>query len=195
MHSFKNSAFVCIFCKKNYENSNIPIDFGAQSGYYMYSGFLYTVSENGGFKMSRKAAREVAVHIVYDYGFNNDIGMESLQYFFSEDFAKSVSEDIEIYSMVSEKQHEYISAIVNGVAEKRNEIDELIKKYSVGWNLNRIYRIAMAIMRVAVYESKYVEDVSEKIAINEAVEIAKKYDTAETVSFINGILGSIVREG
>ena len=145
--------------------------------------------------MSRKAAREVAVHIVYDYGFNNDIGMESLQYFFSEEFAKSVSDDIEIYSMVSDKQHEYISSIVNGVAEKRKEIDELIKKYSVGWNLNRISRIAMAIMRVAIYESRYVEDVSEKIAINEAVEIAKKYDTAETVSFINGILGSVVREG
>jgi N utilization substance protein B len=53
----------------------------------------------------------------------------------------------------------------------------------------------MAIMRVAIYESLYVEDVSEKIAINEAVEIAKKYDTAETVSFINGVLGSVVREG
>lgn len=145
--------------------------------------------------MSRKAAREVAVHIVYDYGFNNDVGAESLQYFFSEDFAKSVSEDTEIYSLVSEKQHSYISSIVNGVAEKRNEIDELIKKYSVGWNLNRISRIAMAIMRVAIYETKYVEDVSEKIAINEAVEIAKRYDTAETVSFINGILGSVAREG
>ena len=138
--------------------------------------------------MSRKAAREVAVHIVYDFGFDNEIGTESLNYFLSDDFAKSISADTEIYS------HAYILGIVNGVSDKREEIDELIKKYSVGWNLNRISRIAMAIMRVAVYESKYVEDVSEKIAINEAVEIAKKYDSAETVSFINGILGSIVRE-
>ncbi len=145
--------------------------------------------------MSRKAAREVAVHIVYDYGFNNDVGMESLQYFLSDDFANSISDDIDIYSLVGSEQHKYISAVVNGVVEKKDEIDELIKKYSVGWSLKRISRIAMAIMRVAVYESKYVDDVSEKIAINEAVEIAKKYDTAETVSFINGILGSIVREG
>ena len=145
--------------------------------------------------MSRKAAREVAVHIVYDYGFDNEIGDEALNYFLSADFADSVSSDTEIYSQVGKSQHSYIIGVVNGVASKREEIDELIKKYSVGWNLNRISRIAMAIMRVAVYETKYVDDISEKIAINEAVEIAKKYDTAETVSFINGILGSIVREG
>ncbi len=145
--------------------------------------------------MSRKAAREVAVHIVYDYGFDNEIGDEALNYFLSSDFAESISGDTEIYSQVGKDQHNYVIGVVKGVAEKREEIDELIKKYSVGWNLNRISRIAMAIMRVAVYETKYVEDISEKIAINEAVEIAKKYDSAETVSFINGILGSIVREG
>ncbi|MBQ2839882.1 MAG: transcription antitermination factor NusB [Oscillospiraceae bacterium] len=145
--------------------------------------------------MSRKAAREVAVHIVYDYGFNNEIGEESLQHFLSEEFAESVSGDTDIYSQVGKGQHKYIETVVKGVSEKREEIDELIRKYSVGWNLNRISRIAMAVMRVAVFESKYTDEVSEKIAINEAVEIAKKYDTAETVSFINGILGSIVREG
>lgn len=145
--------------------------------------------------MSRKAAREVAVHIVYDYGFGNEIGTESLERFLSDEFADSISADTDIYSQVGKEQHAYIAGIVNGISEKRDELDELIKKYSVGWNLNRISRIAMAIMRVAVYETKYVEDVSEKIAINEAVEIAKKYDTTETVSFINGILGSISREG
>ena len=145
--------------------------------------------------MSRKAAREVAIHIVYDYGFNNEIGNEALQYFLSDEFAESVSGDTDIYSQVGKSQHAYIAAVVAGVSEKKEEIDELIKKYSVGWNLNRISRIAIAIMRVAVFESKYFDEVSEKIAINEAVEIAKKYDSVETVSFINGILGSIVREG
>ncbi len=145
--------------------------------------------------MSRKAAREVGVHIVYDYGFNNEIGDEALNYFLSSDFAESIFSDTEIYSQVGNDQHSYIVEVVKGVAEKREEIDELIKKYSVGWNLNRISRIAMAIMRVAVYEIKYIDDITEKIAINEAVEIAKKYDSAETVSFINGILGSIVRKG
>ncbi len=143
--------------------------------------------------MSRKAAREVAVHIVYDYGFSNEIGDESLQHFLSDEFAKSVFDDTDIYSKAGKEQHKYIKAIVEGVAQKKEEIDEEIRKYSVGWNINRISRIAIAIMRVAIYETKYVDDVTERIAINEAVEIAKKYDTAETVSFINGILGSIVR--
>ncbi len=143
--------------------------------------------------MSRKAAREVAVHIVYDYGFSNEIGDESLQHFLSDEFAQSITNDTDIYSKAGKDQHEYIKEIVCGVAEKSEEIDEEIRKYSVGWNINRISRIAIAIMRVAIYETKYVEGVSERIAINEAVEIAKKYDTAETVSFINGILGSIVR--
>ena len=144
--------------------------------------------------MSRKAAREVAVHIVYDYGFGNEIGSESLEHFLSDEFAESISADTDIYSQVEKEQHSYITNVVNGISEKQEEIDELIKKYSVGWNINRISRIAMAIMRVAVFETKYVDDISEKIAINEAVEIAKKYDTTETVSFINGILGSIARE-
>ncbi len=143
--------------------------------------------------MSRKAAREVAVHIVYDYGFSNEIGDESLQHFLSDEFAESVFDDTDIYSKAGKEQHEYIKAVVNGVSEKKEEIDEEIRKYSVGWNINRISRIAIAIMRVAIYETKYIDEVSERIAINEAVEIAKKYDTAETVSFINGILGSVVR--
>lgn len=145
--------------------------------------------------MSRKAAREVAIHIVYDYSFNTENGNEALQYFLSDEFAKSVADDTDIYSQVGEAQHSYISAVVSGVAENKIEIDDLIKKYSVGWNLNRISKIAMAIMRVAIFECKYLDEVSEKIAINEAVEIAKKYDSAETVSFINGVLGSVVRKG
>ena len=58
--------------------------------------------------MSRKAAREVAVHIVYDYGFNNEIGDESLAHFLSKDFAKSVAADTDVYSRVGEEQHSYI---------------------------------------------------------------------------------------
>ena len=77
--------------------------------------------------MSRTAAREVAVHIVYDFGFNNVIGSESLTYFLSDDFAKSISDATEISSQVGSSQHAYIIEVVNGVAEKRDEIDELIK--------------------------------------------------------------------
>ena len=73
------------------------------------------------------------------------------------------------------------------------ELDGYIDKYAKGWKFSRIDRVASAIMRVAMYEILYMPDVPDKAAINEAVEIAKKYVDDDVVKFINGILGSFVR--
>ena len=73
------------------------------------------------------------------------------------------------------------------------ELDSYIAKYAKGWSFDRIPLVASAIMRVAMYESLYRSDIPTRVAVNEAVEIAKKYETPETVKFINGILGSFVR--
>ena len=90
-------------------------------------------------------------------------------------------------------QANYIRAIVTGVAEHAPELDGYIAKYAKGWSFDRIPLVASAIMRVAMYESLYRSDIPTRVAVNEAVEIAKKYETPETVKFINGILGSFVR--
>ena len=90
-------------------------------------------------------------------------------------------------------QAEYIRSIVMGVAEHAPELDGYIAKYAKGWSFDRIPLVASAIMRVAMYESLYRSDIPTRVAVNEAVEIAKKYETPETVKFINGILGSFVR--
>ena len=90
-------------------------------------------------------------------------------------------------------QADYIRAIVTGVAEHAPELDGYIAKYAKGWSFARIPLVASAIMRVAMYESLYRSDIPTRVAVNEAVEIAKKYETPETVKFINGILGSFVR--
>ena len=90
-------------------------------------------------------------------------------------------------------QAEYIRSIVSGVAEHAPELDGYIAKYAKGWSFDRIPLVASAIMRVAMYESLYRSDIPTRVAVNEAVEIAKKYETPETVKFINGILGSFVR--
>ena len=92
------------------------------------------------------------------------------------------------------KQAEYIRRLVKGVAEHAAELDGYIAKYAKGWNFARIPLVASAIMRVAMYEILYMPDIPNGAAINEAVEIAKKYETPETVKFINGILGSFVRQ-
>ena len=73
------------------------------------------------------------------------------------------------------------------------ELDDYISRYSVGWAFARIPRMAAAVMRTAMYEVLYMSDIPNAAAINEAVEIAKKYEPVEVVSFLNGILGSFVR--
>ena len=80
-----------------------------------------------------------------------------------------------------------------GVADPAPELDGYIAKYAKGWNFARIPLVASAIMRVAMYEILYMPDIPHGASINEAVEIAKKYETPETVKFINGILGTFVR--
>ena len=91
------------------------------------------------------------------------------------------------------KQEEYIRRLVAGVAEHAAELDGDIEKYAKGWRFERISLVASAIMRVAMYEMLYMADIPAGVAINEAVEIAKNYESPEVVRFINGILGSFVR--
>ena len=80
------------------------------------------------------------------------------------------------------------------LADHAPELDGYIAKYAKGWNFARIPLVASAVMRVAMYEILYMPDIPNGAAINEAVEIAKKYETPETVKFINGILGTFVRQ-
>ena len=82
---------------------------------------------------------------------------------------------------------------MKGVYDHGAELDGYISKYAIGWSFSRISRMAAAVMRVAMYEILYMPDIPTAAAINEAVELAKHYETQEAVSFINGILGAFVR--
>ena len=106
-----------------------------------------------------------------------------------------MAEEDAIYKEVpNPKQDEYIRRLVRGVAEHGAELDSYIGKYAKGWDFARIPMVASAIMRVAMFEILYMQDIPNGVSINEAVEISKKYETPETVRFINGILGSFVRQ-
>ncbi len=87
----------------------------------------------------------------------------------------------------------YAGQLINGVGEHLTEIDGIISDNLKGWKLNRISRVALVLLRIAVYEIRYVDNVPDGAAINEAVELAKIYSTAEDASFINGVLGAVVR--
>ena len=83
---------------------------------------------------------------------------------------------------------------VAGIREKTEELDCYISRYSINWSVSRISKVARAILHVAMYEALYVEDVPVSSAINEAVELTKKYEDEDVVAFVNGILGSFARD-
>ena len=88
---------------------------------------------------------------------------------------------------------DYAKELLFGVCEKSEELDNTVAQFSKGWKLSRISKTNISILRLAVYEMKYVDDVPDSVAINEAVELAKKYATKEDASFVNGILGAFSR--
>ena len=145
--------------------------------------------------MVRNTAREIAIHLSYELSFTGK-PVEALldERLTAETFATLAGED-ELYAEApNAKQADYIRRLVRGVDEHAAELDGYISKYAKGWSFSRIPLVASAIMRVAMFEILYMQDIPNGAAINEAVEIAKKYETPETVKFINGILGSFVRE-
>ena len=144
--------------------------------------------------MVRNTAREIAVHLSYELSFTEKPVEELLnQRLTAESFETLSGEDALYQEAPGPKQAEYIRRLVRGVAEHAPELDGYIAKYAKGWNFARIPLVASAVMRVAMYEILYMPEIPNGAAINEAVEIAKKYETPETVKFINGILGSFVR--
>ena len=95
---------------------------------------------------------------------------------------------------LSVENADYIRAVVKGVATRVDELDGAIERNAKGWKLNRLSRMTKAVLRLAIYEMRYVSDVPVGVAINEAVALDKIYDTEEAAAFINGVLGAVARE-
>ena len=145
--------------------------------------------------MVRNTAREIAIHLSYELSFTDkDIDALLDERLSAETFETLSAEDPIYAEAPNAKQAEYIRRLVKGVNEHAFELDGYIEKYAKGWKFSRIPLVASATMRVAMYEILYMPDIPNGAAINEAVEIAKKYETPETVKFINGILGSFLRQ-
>jgi len=145
--------------------------------------------------MTRNTAREIATHLAYELSFI-DLPVEAfLDERLSEDSFEALAQEYDLYSVKpNAKQVQYVRRLVSGVAEHAAELDTYIEKYAQGWRFERISLVASAIMRVAMYEILYMPEIPNGVAINEAVEIAKKYESPEVVRFMNGILGSFLRE-
>ena len=142
--------------------------------------------------MTRTIARQIAVRICFSEDFLNDTPDSIINDFFDEEHYKSLKEDDEIFrSIPGEREMEYIRKLITKVYEHSAEIDSMISSFSEKRKLERIPKTALSILRCAVCEMMYFDDIPASVTINEAVEIAKMFDSPETVSFVNGLLGSV----
>ena len=90
---------------------------------------------------------------------------------------------------------DYVKTVFSGVYEHIDELDGIISENAVGWKIDRISKTALCVLRLSLFEIKYMEDIPLSVSINEAVEICKKYATEEDASFVNGILSSVAKKG
>ena len=146
-----------------------------------HTDVCYAKNTEGKNYMTRHEAREVAVIITFEKSFLSDMPLSDII---------ECAQESEFF-----ETNNYVIRTTKGIFENLEAIDETISKNLVGWSAKRISRVASAIMRLAVYELLFSEEkIPVGVVINEAVEIAKKYATADDASYINGVLGSIAKQ-
>lgn len=144
--------------------------------------------------MTRANARELAVHLIYSQGFTGEEPDVVVATRLEKEYYKLLSEENEVYEeRPSRTQLAYIDKVVAGVANRQEMLNAQIQKYSIGWDVSRISRLARSVMQLAIFEILFVDDVPTGVAVSEAVRLAKKYDGDDTGAFVNGILGSFAR--
>lgn len=144
--------------------------------------------------MTRGNARELAVHLIYSQSFTGDEPAHVVSARLDKEYYEKLSVENDVYEdRPSRAQLRYIDNVVTGVSNRADDLNAEIQKYSIGWDVSRISRLARSIMQLAIYEILYVEDVPTGVAVSEAVRLAKKYDGDDTGAFVNGILGSFAR--
>ena len=144
--------------------------------------------------MTRGNARELAVHLIYGRVFTGEEPEQVVSVRLDKEYYEKLKDENDVYSdRPSRAQLRYIDTVVSGVANREEELNDVIRKFSIGWDISRISRLTRSIMQLAIYEILFVEDVPTGVAVSEAVRLAKKYDGDDTGSFVNGILGAFAR--
>ena len=129
--------------------------------------------------MTRRQIREQVFKMLFAVDFHVAEDLQTQEGLFDDDLISS------------EKEKDYILERYRNVTEKIGEIDEMINGVSEGWKTRRMAKVDLTLLRLAVYEMKYDEDIPVKVAINEAVELAKQYGTDDSPAFVNGVLAKL----
>lgn len=139
--------------------------------------------------MNRHETREAALCMIFDYGFHTESeGNERLELYlenFRDNDEKNISDAL--------RKDKYFTKVYFGVISNLAELDDIIASHSQRWASSRISRVSKSILRLALYEIMYMDDIPTNVSVNEAVELAKKFDSEESYSFVNGVLGAYLR--
>jgi len=130
--------------------------------------------------MNRTDARELLMKLLFQMEAQNDYSASVKDHFFNE-------------YVTDQKQKEYLDKMTFLISEKLNEADQWIASSSENWKIDRLGKVDLAVIRVAILEMFYMDDIPDSVSINEAVEIAKKYGTEGSGKFVNGLLGKVIK--
>ncbi|MFA6939496.1 MAG: transcription antitermination factor NusB [Clostridiaceae bacterium] len=133
--------------------------------------------------MNRRYSREHGMKLLFGLDFSDSSPEELI-----ENYIENNQIDMEKIDM------EYLKDILNGVAENKGEIDKAIEKNLSNWKIDRISKVDLAILRLCVYEILYKKDIPDKVSVNEAINLSKKYSGEKSPSFINGVLGKFFKK-
>ena len=144
--------------------------------------------------MTRGNARELAVHLIYAQEFTGDEPEMVIAARLEKEYYSNLSQENQVYEERPGKAlRAYIDCVVTGVVNRVDELNEIICRYSIDWDISRISRLTRTVLQLAIFEIQYLEDVPTGVAISEAVRIVKLYDGDEAGAFVNGILGTYAR--
>ena len=144
--------------------------------------------------MTRANARELALHLIYGQQFTGEEPEQVIATRLQKEYYAKLGQEHDVYAeRPSRAQMAYIDQVVAGVSNRVEDLNAQIAKFSIGWDITRISKLARTVMQLAIFEILYVDDVPAGVAISEAVRIAKMYDGNDTGSFVNGILGAFAR--
>ncbi len=144
--------------------------------------------------MSRKNAREDTFRIIFESLINKMEPSEYLDRYFEEVKKPVTDEEKAFINKPAGKDNEYVGKVIDGVLGKQEELDGIIEENLKGWDVSRISKVSLAVLRLALFEIMYMDDIPTGVAANEAVELAKRYEGQECASFVNGALGSAIEK-
>ena len=139
--------------------------------------------------LSRRRAREIALQVLYSIDANADVDPAAALAFYFDRFAAEERED-DAAAEAGPVDQSYVETLVREVSERRAEIDDLLGQLSRNWRVERIARVERTILRMALYELKFRDDIPARVTLNEAIELAKRFGSADASAFVNGLLDS-----